>query len=236
METIDISVVLPVYNEEKGLLAALEATDRCLAGLGSSYEMVVVNDGSRDGTADVAGQFAAGKDRVRLISYLPNKGKGYAVKTGMLAARGRYRFFFDADLAVPLTTIENFMAVIVQGQADIVIGTRKIKAAVITRHQPFYREILGKGYSHLSNFILGTDYSDFTCGFKCFERSAAEKIFAAQTIERWSFDAEILFLAKRFGCRVVEVPVTWRDNPATKVRLLKDIIRSFYELVRIRVL
>jgi dolichyl-phosphate beta-glucosyltransferase len=143
---------------------------------------------------------------------------------------------FDADLAVPLETAEKFIRLLRDAKADIVIGTRKTKEAIITRRQPWYREFLGKGFSRLTNIMLGTSHTDITCGFKAFNAPAAAKIFGTQKIDGWGFDAEILFLARRFGLHVIEVPVTWRDDPDSKVHVMRDILKSLAELIRIRLL
>jgi dolichyl-phosphate beta-glucosyltransferase len=236
MPPVTVSVVIPVFNEADDLVRSLTEISAYFSSQQYPYELIVVNDGSTDATLDLLTQFSHSHPDTRVVSYAQNRGKGYAVKAGMLAARGEYRFFFDIDLAVPLSTVEPFFADISSGAYDAVIGTRKTRGAIIVRHQPWYREVLGKGFSRLTNAVLGTSYSDITCGFKCFTRPAAEKIFSQQAVYRWSFDAEILFLTKRFGYRVREIPVTWKDNPDTRVRVLRDVFRSFWELLRIRMI
>jgi dolichyl-phosphate beta-glucosyltransferase len=231
-----VSFVIPLYNEERCGAESLNEVWGYLSRSGLDFDLVLVNDGSGDRTGTLIEQFAAGKSRIRTISFARNQGKGEAVKQGMLAATGDFRFFFDMDLSVPLDTIAEFIAIARVGTADVIIGTRKTGSAHIVKKQPLYRELLGKGFTRLTNAVLRTDYSDITCGFKCFSSESAAKLFAMQKIKRWSFDAEILFLVRKYGYRVAEVPVTWRDDPRSKVRLLKDIIRSFAELVRIRLM
>jgi dolichyl-phosphate beta-glucosyltransferase len=232
----EISVIIPVFNEEKNIATAIEGADACLKRAGATYEIIAVDDGSRDGSGQELGRAAAQNPAIRIITSAQNRGKGHAVKTGMLAAVGSYRLFFDADLAVPLETAEKFIRLLRDAKADIVIGTRKTKEAIITRRQPWYREFLGKGFSRLTNIMLGTSHTDITCGFKAFNAPAAAKIFGTQKIDGWGFDAEILFLARRFGLHVIEVPVTWRDDPDSKVHVMRDILKSLAELIRIRLL
>lgn len=230
----EISVIIPAYNEGGRILGCLAETEEYLKKSFLSYEIIVVNDGSRDNTLDIIGKLPESKPAISLITYTQNMGKGYALRKGMLAARGEHCIFFDADLAVPLDTIGLFLKIMAQRGADIIIGTRKIKSADILKRQSPVREFLGKGFSKLTNFILGTEFTDITCGFKCFTNAAAKKIFSAQKINRWSFDSEILFLATRMKLKTVEIPVTWKNGQDTKVRILKDVISSFIDLLRIR--
>lgn len=234
MGKIDVSAIIPAFNESGKIINAIEKTAAYFETEKLEYEIIVVNDGSSDNSLALLRAFSEKNSKIKIISLAKNYGKGYAVKTGMMNAVGTYRIFFDADLSVPLETVKTFLNTLKNNSADVVIGTRKTKGAVITKKQPFYREFLGKGFSKITNIILGTNYSDITCGFKCFKEESAKKIFSRQKINRWSFDSEILFLAKKLNYRVAEIPVVWKNNPATKVKVIRDIVVSLFELIRIR--
>jgi dolichyl-phosphate beta-glucosyltransferase len=228
-----LSVVIPVFNEEKGLAATLDAVAALLARIApEGHEIVVSDDGSRDRSAAIA-ETAARRFPISVLRSPANRGKGAAVRAGMLAARGDERFFFDADLSTPLEEIPRFREALRAGAA-VAIGTRKHKDARIVQSQPWHRVALGKSYTHLANAVLGLHASDFTCGFKAFSGAAATEIFRRQRLERWSFDAEILFLAHRLGLRVAELPVRWSDRPDSRVRVGSAVVKSFAELLEIR--
>jgi dolichyl-phosphate beta-glucosyltransferase len=232
MDPIDLSIIVPVYNErgrlENGLTAILAYLDQTPRG-----ELIVVDDGSRDGTGDLAEKIIGDRPNARLIRLPRNRGKGAAVREGMLAARGDVRLFTDVDLSVPIDTANQFAQMCRDG-GDIVIGTRKVRRSDVQVHQPRYREMLGEIFRQITLRAFTPGLTDITCGFKAFTAKAAEKIFRPSVIARWSFDAEILFLALRYGLRVTEAPVVWRDNPDTKVRLAIDLPRSVLELITIR--
>ncbi len=230
--TVFLSVVIPAYNEEKRIGGTLEAVIRYLRGQSYSSEIVVVDDGSRDGTRQVAGSFQNPDVNVRLEGYGRNSGKGFAVKTGMLASRGQYAVFMDADLSTPIEMLERFQPLIEAGK-DVIIGTRKVDSARIVKHQPKYRENMGKVFTWLSNAIFGLKISDFTCGFKCFSRRSIGPVFGSQRISGWSYDTEIIVIADRQGFAVQEVPVEWANDEATRVRLLKNVFTCFSELFAI---
>lgn len=228
-----LSLIIPAFNEEARIG---ESLDKILAFFQSQpyfYEILIVDDGSRDQTVDVIRERFGSKDGFTIYQQPRNMGKGGAVKQGMLQARGDYVFFSDADLSVPIDTLSVFLAEL-ESRSDVVIGTRQKAGASIEVHQPFYREFMGKTYTRLANWILSLQISDFTCGFKGFRREAAKKLFPRQQLKNWSFDAEILYLARLKGYRVTEVPVRWRDDERTKVRLWRDIVGSFLGLLQIR--
>lgn len=228
-----LSVVLPVYNEESGLRATLAAVGRHLAALApAGHEIVVSDDGSGDRSAEIAREMAR-ELPIRVIGSPRNEGKGAAVRRGMLAAAGDPIFFFDADLSTPLDEMERFLAALAAG-ADVAVGTRKHPQARIERPQPWHRVRLGLAYTRLANALLRVSFSDFTCGFKAFKAEAARAIFRRQRIDRWSFDAETLFLARRLGLRVAELPVRWLDREDSRVRVGGAVVRSFLELLQIR--
>jgi dolichyl-phosphate beta-glucosyltransferase len=228
-----LSVVIPVYNETHRLSRTFLQFVDFFRTQDYSYEFVIVDDGSTDGTAALARQLMDGVSNVRILEERPNRGKGRAVKVGMLAARGEIVLFCDADLSTPLSELDKFWEWFDKGY-DVVIGSRKMPGANIQRHQPLWRESLGKVFTWLTNTVATKDISDVTCGFKCFTHQAAQQLFSRSVVDDWSFDAEVLFIAQRLGYRIKEVPVRWHDEPGTKVRLLKDALRSLRGLATIR--
>jgi dolichyl-phosphate beta-glucosyltransferase len=229
-KSIFLSVIVPVYNEEQRL-ANLSKVAAFLKKMSSKTELVVVNDGSTDTTLEMIKKLQK-QYRFRIISYSPNRGKGYALRRGMLAAEGEYRLFMDVDLSVPLKTISLFVENL--GQEDIIIGTRRLKESQVLTHQPKLRERFGQIFTKLSQWWLDLEHSDFTCGFKCFTAEATERIFSQLHIERWGYDTELLFVAKQAGFTVKEIPVSWKNDERTKVKFPQDIIRSFLDLLEVR--
>ncbi len=224
-----LSVIVPVYNE-RDRLTNIPVIAQFLQSLPYTTELLVVDDGSTDSTLAQLRQLR--HHGFTLIYYSRNRGKGYALRQGMLRARGQLRLFTDVDLSVPLTAINDLLPHL--DQYDIVLGTRKKIGAQVTRKQPVWREYLGKGFTWLSQTILHLPVSDFTCGFKAYRASAAETLFSRSRIERWGFDAELIFLASQLGFSLQEVPVIWQNDPRTKVRFPHDILRSLRDLVAIR--
>lgn len=226
---ITISLIVPVFNEAKRI-HNLKAIDEYVKRNKQIREIIVVNDGSTDETMSII-KGSNYMSKTSIVSYTKNQGKGYAIKKGILSARGTHVIFIDIDLSTPLTMIEK--AVKRFGSHDIVIGTRKSKSAHLKKRQPLLREWMGRGFTFLSQTLLGVSVSDFTCGFKCFTTKSARHIFSKQKIKRWSFDAESLFLAKKYGYTIGEIPVTWKNDPHTKVRFPQDILISLVELFSI---
>ena len=215
-----LSVIIPVYNEAKRLPAALAICRRH-----PDWEIIFVDDGSTDATAQMIK-----KAGFKLITYPRNQGKGYALKQGVAAAAGPLILITDVDFSTPIIELPKLLCV----KADIVIGSRKTAGAKITRHQPRLREFLGKQFTNLTNFWLGTKVSDVTCGFKLFKAPIAKKLFALSKIKRWGYDAEIIYLAKKLNYQITEVPVTWQNDARTKVALFPDVFRSLLDLLLIR--
>jgi glycosyltransferase involved in cell wall biosynthesis len=228
-----LSIVFPAYNEAEGLPSALEAALAYLQARGIDGEVVVVDDGSRDGTGEVAREFAASHPRVRVVSHTPNRGKGYAVKQGILAARGERRVFLDVDLATPVDEMDKLLAALDAG-ADLAIGTRYVRAALVEVKQRLPRRTMGSAFRWLARLILRLPVSDFTCGFKGFPAKVAEELFGRLSEPGWAFDAELLMLAARAGRRVVEVPIRWRDVRGSNVAPLAATIEALRALWRIR--
>lgn len=228
-----ITAVVPVFNEQSCLDSSMRAIAAYLESrFGTGFEIVAVDDGSRDRTVEILRALPASA-RVRVLENSINLGKGAAVRRGMLEASGDPVFFTDADLSTPLSELERFLPLLAAGN-DVVIGTRKHKSAEIKKAQSAARTYLGLGYTKLVNSLLGLDLTDYTCGFKLFSREAAQAIFSRSVVDGWSFDAEILFLARRLGFKIAEVPVRWEDKPDSKVRILRDTARSFSEILAIR--
>ena len=228
----EISVVIPLYNEERCLGANAAEVKAFLDARDSSWELILVNDGSRDRTLAIAARLAREDPRIRLISYGKNRGKGYAVRTGMLEARGRYRVFMDADLAVPVEYAGTCHDRLIQG-AEVVIGSRHLPGACIQVPEEPLRQALGGIYRKmiLAGFRLAV--TDITCGLKGFSAEATVAIFSRSVIERWGYDAELLFLAQKLGYRVEEIPVQWFHSFDSAVHVVKDSIRSFAEMIEI---
>lgn len=228
-----ISVVVPMYNETRRMKRTLPMLADYFRRQDFSVEFVVVDDGSRDNTAEMARQILGSGPDVNVIESKPNRGKGHALKVGMLAARGDLVLFTDADLSTPPEESSKFWAWFDEG-FDVVIGSRKMAGAVLEKHQPLWRESMGKVFTWLTNRIATRGISDITCGFKCFTQSAAQDLFSRSVIDDWSFDAEVLFIAQKHGLRIKEVPVHWHDESGTKVRIARDATRALLGLVKIR--
>lgn len=227
---IKISVVVPLYNEEDRV-QNLHLLWRHIKNKSYIKELILINDGSTDKTKKLIDEFQR-KTKCKVVSYRKNKGKGYALRRGLLSAVGTHSVFMDVDLSTPLNMLGRLRKVI--ASADVIVGTRKNEQSRLIKRQPALREIMGKFFTSLSQKIMGVDVSDFTCGFKCFTKKAIRKIFAKQRINRWAFDAETLFLAKKYGFKVFEFPVEWKDVRGTKVRFPQDAIQSFADLFQIR--
>ena len=227
-----LSVVIPAWNEA----ATIEATARhvlvYLDARAKDGELIVADDGSTDATAQIVERLIAQDARVRLLR-LPHEGKGRAVQRGVLAADGAFVLFMDADDSTPIEEMDKFWPLLWEGW-DVVIGSRKMPGALISRRQPWLREQLGKIFTWLTNRLVTRRLSDITCGFKCFSRKSAHAVFTRQRLHGWGFDAEILFLAQRLGYRLREVPVRWQNAEKTNVRMGRDGWRSFKELLAIR--
>ncbi|MEM4409381.1 MAG: glycosyltransferase family 2 protein [Candidatus Caldarchaeum sp.] len=225
-----LSVVIPAYNEENRIEATLRSVDAYLSRQLYSYEIIVVDDGSRDGTYPLVERLSHEIKGLRLISYPDNRGKGWAVKRGMLEAKGRIRLFMDADNSTTIDQVERMLPYFEKG-AEIVIGSRRVKGAVIAIHQPWLRENLGRAFNVVARLLSGLPMKDTQAGFKAFTAEAAERIFPLQTISRWSFDVELLVIGRKLGFRVEEVPIVWKNDERSHVSIssmasvLKDLVR-----------
>jgi len=227
------SIVIPAYNESARILATLRSVVLCVRAQGWSAEIIVVNDGSRDSTAEVVRDFAADAPEVRLLQNPSNRGKGYSVRSGLLQALGEVVMFTDADLSAPIEEAERLFAAIAAG-ADIAIGSRWLEKGRQTHRQPLYRQFFGRCFNAVTRAVMGLRFADTQCGFKAFTRAAAQTVFQLQTIERWGFDPEILFIGLKRGYRIVEVPVSWAHDERTRMSYLKDGMKMLEEIAIIR--
>ena len=227
------SIVIPAYNECNRIRPTLDEILRYAAERQWDAEILVVDDGSRDGTAEIIREYSRSHQQIQLVQNPGNRGKGFSVRNGMLHARGDICLFTDADLSSPIAEAEKLFDAIRQG-ADIAIGSRWLRAELQTERQPLYRQAYGRIFNLLLRLVLGLHFKDTQCGFKAFRREAAQQIFAQQKIERWGFDPEILFLARRMGFRTVEVPVIWAHNEGTRLHPFRDGLRMFGDVMRIR--
>jgi len=227
-----LSIVIPSYNEAKRLPPTLERVVAWTRAQDFACEIVVVDDGSSDGTAEVASRALTGVAH-RVIVHEANRGKGAGLATGMTAARGEYVLMTDADLSTPIEEAARFLEVHATG-VPVVIGTRKAAGANVMRRQAPLRERMGRVFTWLSNVLVCPGVSDFTCGFKCFRADACREIFSRLLERGWAYDAEVLYLARKLGFPVRELPVSWTNDPSTRVRLLRDAVSSFAGLMRIR--
>jgi len=227
------SIVIPAYNEGARLGPTLESVLAYVHAQHWDAEVIVVNDGSRDNTAEIVREFAAKHPTLKLMENPGNRGKGYSVRNGMLNARGQVVLFTDADLSSPIEEAPKLFAALAAG-ADIAIGSRWLRAETQTQRQPLHRQLFGRVFNLLLRLILGLKFKDTQCGFKAFKQPAVQAIFPLQKIERWGFDPEILFLARKFGFKVQELPVAWGHSGGTRIHPLVDGSRMFLEMLRIR--
>jgi dolichyl-phosphate beta-glucosyltransferase len=238
--TCYLSLIIPAYNEEQRLPATLTRISEYLALRDFSYEIVVVDDGSRDGTRDMVREFAATRPFVRLECYDDekgrplNRGKGYAVRHGVLAARGRDILFSDADLSTPIEEMEKLLPPISRGDCDVAIASRALPESNLTVHQPWYRERMGRLFNSIVQRVIDTKIVDTQCGFKAFRGDVAKRLFGMAQIEGFGFDTEILFLAQKFKYRVREMPVTWEHRDDSRVSPLSAPFQMLSEVMEVR--
>jgi len=223
------SVIIPAHNEEKRLPKTLEQVIRFLDEQPFTYEIIVVENGSTDRTLEIARQFSQQYENMRVVQ--SERGKGAAVKRGMLEVQGEYRFMCDADLSMPVEEIVKFIPPNLN-KSDIAIASREAKGAV-RYNEPAYRHLGGRGINLLIQLLILPGLNDTQCGFKCFHADVANDIFNAQTLEGWSFDIELLYIARKRGYRITEIPIRWYHHPDTKVSALRDAIRMIQDIFRI---
>jgi glycosyltransferase involved in cell wall biosynthesis len=225
--------VVPAYNEGARIGATLEHIVDHLRQQHWNAEVLVVDDGSCDNTLDIAGRFTASYPALRLLRNPGNQGKGYAVRHGMLEARGRILLFTDADLSSPISEAGKLFAALESG-ADVAIGSRWLDPSLQFQRQSLKRQVLSRAFNVFLRMVLLFPYRDTQCGFKAFTRAAASSIFPRQRIMRWGFDAEILYLAHRLGLRVAEVPVAWGHEEGSQFHVWRDGLRMGWDALRVR--
>jgi dolichyl-phosphate beta-glucosyltransferase len=226
-----LSIIIPAFNEENRLPDTLQQVSSFLDKQAYAAEVLVVENGSQDGTLAIAQEFSQRIPYIQAI-HEPGRGKGLAVRRGMLAARGEYRFICDADLSMPISEVNCFIPPLL-GDLDIAIGSREALGS-IRYNEPQYRHLTGRLYNSVVRWLALPGLQDTQCGFKCFRGAVAEKIFPLQTIKGWSFDVEVLFIARQHGYRIVEVPIPWYFSPESKVRILHDLFQVGKDLLAIR--
>jgi dolichyl-phosphate beta-glucosyltransferase len=226
-----LTLLIPAYNEEDILENTLKEVTRYLKKQKYSWEVLVVDDGSSDNTSKITKDFNSKYVRLKKLSQ--NRGKGGAIREGIKDSKGDYIVFSDADLSVPINTIEKFMEFFDSG-SEVVIGSRRIPGATIAIAQPAHRELMGRVFTFISKVMTGVFISDFTCGFKGFEKKAAREIFKRSMVDRWAYDSEIIFLADQLGYKIDQVPVTWENREDTRVRLRGVVFETLKDLLRIR--
>jgi glycosyltransferase involved in cell wall biosynthesis len=227
------SIIIPAYNERRRIGATLDKVVDYVREQGWSVEILVVNDGSKDDTVQIINSYAARYPEVRLIENPGNRGKGYAVRNGMLNAKGEILLFTDADLSSPISEAPKLFAAIERG-ADVAIGSRWLDPSLQFERQPFKRRVLSRTFNLFLRVLLGLNFRDTQCGFKAFTRGASEKIFPLQQINRWGFDPEILYLARRARLKVAEVAVAWGHDDRSTINPFRDGMRMGTEALKVR--
>ncbi len=234
MNSIFFSCVIPAFNEEKRMETTLSKVKAFLCRQPYPSEIIVVDDGSTDATSNLAKKILEPFSH-QILCNPKNLGKGFAVRRGILAARGEYLLFSDADLSTPIEEWPRFLEKLKEG-FDVVIGSRALPDSKVEIHQKILRESMGKTFNRIATLLTFQGIRDSQCGFKGFTRKAGRELFQRQRLNGFSFDAEILFLAQRLGYRILELPVTWRNSPQSRVNLLRDPAAMFLDLLRIRMI
>ena len=230
-----LSIVVPAYNEARRLPPTLEKLAAFLGDFGRSYEVLVIVERSTDGTLEIAARFAAQQAHFQAVDNEVQRGKGYAVRSGVLRARGEYVFYMDADLSVPLAAVPEFLARFESApRADVLLGNRQHAMSRITRRQTWLRRTMGQTFNRILKTCGLASLHDTQCGFKAFRRAAARAIFSRQTIDGFAFDVEVLLLAERLGCQIADLPVEWINSAESKVRIVRDSLRMLWDTVRVR--
>jgi len=228
-----LSIVVPAYNEEARLGASLAKIASYLEAAGLDAEVLVVDDGSKDGTADVAAKALSGL-RGRVVRNGENRGKGYSVRQGVLEARARFVLLTDADLSTPIEEHAKLAAVIRDRDLDVVIGSRALPGSDVQVRQAWPRQTMGRTFNKIIRALTGLPFRDTQCGFKLLDRERVKPVFEKMVVDRFAFDVELLFLCERFGLSVAEVPVIWRDAPGSKVSILRDPLNMLVDVLRVR--
>lgn len=231
----ELSVIIPAYNEEARLGGTLDAILKYLGAQPYTWEVLVVDDGSKDRTVAIAEERAAkdGSGRLRVVRNPKNLGKGGTIIHGMREARGAQRLFTDADNSTPIEEVAKLRAALAEG-FDVAIGSRAVAASNVEVHQPWYREMMGRTFNLMVQALVLPGFKDTQCGFKLFSAKAAEAVFPKQRLQGFSFDVEVLYLAKKAGFKIKEVGIRWIDSPASRVHPIRDASKMFIDIIRIR--
>jgi dolichyl-phosphate beta-glucosyltransferase len=230
---LELSIVVPAYNEEARIAPTVREIVGYCRARGRAFELIVVDDGSRDGTTSVGRLLSEEFPELRLIRLAANHGKGYAVRTGVVNAVGRTVLFADADGATPIAEIERLQDALMKG-ADVAVGSRALRAEGVQVQAKVYRHLIGRTFHHLVERLADAGVKDTQCGFKLFRSSVAQDLFSRMRMNGFSFDVEVLVMARRRGYQVAEVPVNWTHQPGSKVRLTLDSLKMAADLFRIR--
>jgi glycosyltransferase involved in cell wall biosynthesis len=233
MASPQLSIVIPAYNESARIELTLDRVMACVTKQGWDAEVLVVDDGSTDATPKIVQAWMERHPGLHLIQNEGNRGKGYSVRNGLLQAEGEVVMFTDADLSAPMEEAELLLAAIRDG-ADVAIGSRWMDKTRQTIHQPLYRKFFGRCFNWVTRVVMGLPFKDTQCGFKAFKRPVAQVIFRLQRIERWGFDPEILFIARKLGYNIREVPVTWGHDERSRMSYLRDGMKMLEEMATIR--
>ena len=228
-----ISIVIPAYNEALRISQTLDRVLGCAQRQGWQAEVLVVDDGSTDGTCGIVQGYMASHPELHLINNPGNRGIGYSVRNGLLQAKGDFVMFTDADLSAPMEEADRLFDALAAG-ADVALGSRWLDRSRQTRHQPIYRRFFGRCFNGVTRLVMNLPYADTQCGFKAFRRAAAQTIFRLQRVERWGFDPEILFIARRLGYTIQEVSVSWGHDERSKMSYLRDGAKMLEEMAVIR--
>lgn len=232
---MEISIIIPCYNEEKRIKKTLEKIWEYFKSKEIDFEIIVVDDGSRDKTVEIVEKWKEGKENIKLIKHPKNKGKGAAVKTGVMNAEGNLILFTDADLSTPIEEYEKLKKFIDSGY-DISIGSRGLKESKILVPQPFFRRMIGRIFPFLVRLIVIRKFKDTQCGFKLFKKEVAKEIFKNLKTTGFAFDVEILYNSVKKRYKIKEVPVTWMNSPYSTVKIFRDSFKMFISLLKIRFL
>ncbi|MDP6580913.1 MAG: glycosyltransferase family 2 protein [Vicinamibacterales bacterium] len=232
-DAVHLSVVIPAFEEAKRIGPTLLQVRAYLDDQPFASEVVVVVDGGRDGTLELVRAATTDWPTCRVLNNPTNQGKGHAVRRGMLSARGRYLLFSDADLSTPIAEVKRLMAPLEAGR-DIAIGSRALADSDVRVRQAWWRQAMGRVFNQIVRRVAVPDIRDTQCGFKCFRREAGRRVFARQRTTRFSFDVELLWIARKLGYQVVEVPVTWVNDPSSRVHPVRDSLSMLVDLARLR--
>jgi dolichyl-phosphate beta-glucosyltransferase len=237
MNNLLLSIVIPAYNEESRIRSTLSRIVSYLRSRDLSFEIVVVDDGSQDRTVEITEDFAERENlqsQVRVCRNDHNRGKGHSVRQGMLKAVGTYALVTDADLSAPIGEMPKLEVEVINGSCDIAFGSRDIEGSQVEVHQSWLRETGGKTFNRIMRLVTGLSFHDTQCGFKLFRMSSCRGLFDRLTVEDFGFDVEVLYIAKRWGLTMKEVPIIWRHKPGSKVHLGRDALAMFWDLFKIR--